>query len=281
MREVCEQCHQKTVTTLIERFKLGALEAEKFRQDVDLFLSTSDGLDNPEVAMMIQRLAKANLNKLDLYKEEKSKANRLVYSKYHYWKKRVKEHKSPFYLAAKLAVAGNVIDYGARTVPDDIPTAIEDLVEKSFKLDDTALLYEKIKRAKNVLYLGDNAGEIVFDKLLIQYIGHENLTYVVRGEPVLNDATLEDAKQIGMMDVCRVIHNGSDAPSTLLNQCSEEFLQAYKAADLIIAKGMGNFEGLLNESDERIFFMLMAKCDPIASLLGVNKGDMLVRQFLT
>jgi hypothetical protein len=126
------------------------------------------------------------------------------------------------------------------------------------------------------LYLGDNCGEIVFDKLFIETMDHPNVTFAVRGNPVINDATLEDAAQVGLDNVCRVISNGFDAPSTLLEFCSDEFAEAYNNADLVISKGQGNFEGLMESRHPNEFFLLIAKCWPIANLLGVGKNDMVV-----
>ena len=126
------------------------------------------------------------------------------------------------------------------------------------------------------MYLGDNAGEIVFDKLLIETIGNKNVTYVVRSAPILNDVTINDAKEVGIDNVAEVISSGYDAPSTVLSKSGTTFLNKYLSADLIISKGQGNLEGLLYENDPRIFFILMAKCDVIAETLKVNKGSFLV-----
>jgi damage-control phosphatase, subfamily I len=105
---------------------------------------------------------------------------------------------------------------------------------------------------------------------------HPNLTYVVRGGVTLNDATLKDAESTGMMSVANVITNGFDAPSTVLEKSSGEFLDYYQSADLIISKGQGNLEGLINEKDSRCFFLLMVKCEVIAEVLKVDKGSIVV-----
>lgn len=142
----------------------------------------------------------------------------------------------------------------------------------------TEKLHSEIIKAERVLYLGDNCGEIVFDKLLIETINHPNITFAVRGKPVINDPTLEDAGQVGMDKVCKIISNGADAPSTLLELSSAEFVEEYQNADLIISKGQGNFEGLMEDSHPNIIFLLIAKCSPIADLLRVEKNDMVVTQ---
>jgi hypothetical protein len=201
-------------------------------------------------------------------------------SGYKNWELLVKQSSDPLYTAVKLAVAGNVIDYGAQSVPDDINSQINILIKGKFKIDHTAELFRKIREAKSILYLGDNAGEVVFDKLFIETLQHPNVTYVVRGMPVINDVTFFDTEQVGFSGVCHVISNGYDAPSTILEYCSDEFLKLYHNADLIISKGQGNFEGLMNEQKENLYFLLMAKCEPMAKMLKVVKGDMIVTNLM-
>jgi uncharacterized protein with ATP-grasp and redox domains len=118
--------------------------------------------------------------------------------------------------------------------------------------------------ADRILYLADNAGEIVFDRLLIEALGSRRITLSVRGSPVLNDATIEDAKTAGLYDMVDVIENGSDAPGTILEECNDELRKCYQKADLIIAKGQGNFETLSRET-RNIYFLFKVKCAVIAS----------------
>jgi uncharacterized protein with ATP-grasp and redox domains len=231
---------------------------------------------NPVIATGIHRLARDILNRQELYKEEKHKANELLLGMYDVWSGMVAESEDPLFTAAKLAVIGNVLDYGAHSIESDIISQINTLSDNDLAKDESGELFKRIGSAGSILYLGDNAGEIVFDRLFIETSGHSNVTYVVRGEPVINDVTMEDAQQCGMDKVCRVISNGYDAPSTLPPYCSDEFTEQYNTADLIIAKGQGNLEGLMNSDHENLFFLLMAKCKPIAELVGVHVGDMVV-----
>jgi uncharacterized protein with ATP-grasp and redox domains len=266
----CAKCHQKTIEGLIDRFLANdAKKAETFRNEINNQLSKNSHLSNPYLAREIHNLSKKLLNTVDLYKAEKTYANKLLGDNYDYWKEFVLNSSAPFYNALRLSVAGNIIDYGAATVPDDIEVEIHQLLNQDLAIDQVSVLEKEIRKSKKILFLGDNAGEIVFDKLLIEFINHPNLIYAVRGEAIINDACMEDALQTGLTDVCRVITNGANAPSTLLELCSEEFLTHYHEADLIISKGMGNFEGLMNIKDKNIFFLLMAKCKPIADLLNV------------
>ena len=276
MRFECYFCLTKTVEKLINKFKPDQEVAEEFVFAINKLLSENRNLANPHLATYIHRLAKSTINNANLYAEEKCHANDVLLSKYNSWKTLVNSSCNPMFRAAKLAVTGNIIDYGAHSAPDDIEAQIHELLNTSLAIDETEKLFHKLKSADSVLYLGDNAGEIVFDKLFIETMNHPNVTYVVRDKPVINDVTFEDAAHAGMLQICKVISNGFDAPSTILKHCSAEFLNLYHKADLIIAKGQGNFEGLMNENRENLFFLLMAKCKPMAELLGVNKGDMVI-----
>ena len=279
MKKECFFCHTKTVEKLIQKFDPSADVAEDFLRSVNLLFGEEWKTTNPHLATKIHRLAKKKLNVADLYKEEKHNANALLLEHYDFWRSLISESSNPFRTAAKLAVIGNVIDYGAHSLnEDDIVSQIKSLITNELAVDETEKLSRQIRNANSVLYIGDNAGEIVFDKLFIETIGHHNITFAVRGQPVINDITVDDVKQTGINSLCKVITNGYDAPSTLPGHCSDEFMEAYNNADVIIAKGQGNFEGLMDEKRDNLYFLLMAKCNPIAGMLGVKKGDMLVKK---
>lgn len=276
MNYQCYFCTVKSAEKLIDKFRPEEKIAENFVFEVNRLLAESRENPTPLLSTFINRYAKKQFNSDDLYAEEKEHANSLLMEQYNNWKQYTLSSEHPLHTAAKLAVAGNIIDYGAHTAPADIQQQIKELLKKDLAIDDTPELFDRIKKAKSVLYLGDNAGEIVFDKLFIELLEHPNLTFAVRGEKVLNDITIEDAAFTGIDQICKVIHNGFDAPSTLLSYCSSEFQKAFNSADLIISKGQGNFEGLLNESNDKIFFMLMAKCKPMGEILGVKEGSLVV-----
>ena len=276
MRHECYFCHIRTIEKLIDKFKPDENVAQNFILSVHKLIESNWNLSNPHMATEIHRMAKDHLHNTNLYAEEKLKANELLLKEYPHWQTIVNESPNPFFTAAKLSVIGNIIDYGAQSVKDDISGQINSFFRKELKVDMTQELQNEINKAENILYLADNCGEIVFDKLFIETMNHPNITFAVRGKPVINDATLEDARQVGLDEVCRVIPNGFDAPSTLLEFCSEEFAKIYDNADLVISKGQGNFEGLMESRHPNEFFLLIAKCRPIADLLGVSKNDMVV-----
>ncbi len=277
MVDLCYDCHLSTINKLIKKFDLSHEDAQELIKESKTILRGFKDYSNPYIATYIHRLASEKIQCNSLYREEKLHANKILLSDYEYWKSFVLNSKEPLSTAIKLTVAGNIIDYGAQTQPADITQKIKELIELPLAIDHTKELLVKIKKAESVLYLGDNAGEIVFDKLLIELLQHPNLVYAVRGKPVINDVTYEDAGFVAIDQVCNIISNGFDAPSTLLDYCSDEFLEKFKNADLIISKGQGNFEGLMDVNNKSISFLLMAKCDPIAQILGVDKGSLIVK----
>jgi hypothetical protein len=142
---------------------------------------------------------------------------------------------------------------------------------------DIDMLRESIDSAKNILYLGDNCGEIVFDRLLIEQLPLDKVTFVVRGGPIINDATMGDARETGMTELVNVIDNGSNIPGTVLEKCSKEFRECFVDADLIIAKGQGNYE-TLSSCEKNIFFLLQAKCPVISGHIGCEQGSFIVKR---
>jgi damage-control phosphatase, subfamily I len=177
----------------------------------------------------------------------------------------------------RIAIAGNVIDFGVKSNLEEselFETIQECLAEQntSMQLND---FIEEVNKAEDILFLADNAGEIVFDRLLIERLPVEKITVAVKGYPVINDATMEDAIRAGLPQIVDVIDNGSDAPGTILESCSQSFRNRFEKADMIIAKGQGNYESLSN-IDKNVFFMLKAKCPVIASDIGCNMGEMVL-----
>ncbi|NLT51349.1 MAG: DUF89 family protein [Ignavibacteria bacterium] len=276
MQHECYSCHTSTVKKLIEKFKPLSNSANELLNETQILLKENANTDNPYLAAKIHRLVRKKLNNPDPYSEEKMFTNNLILSEYENWKMYIEKSSNPLLCSAKLAIAGNVIDYGAKSVNGNITDLIKNNLEKPLAIDDSEELFEQIKKAKNVLYLGDNSGEIVFDRIFIETIKHPDVFFVVRGEPVINDVTFQDAVQTGMNNICKIISNGYDAPSTLLEYCSDEFLEIFYKADLVISKGMGNFEGLYTNKEKNIYFLLMAKCKPIANMLKVNIGDLVI-----
>ncbi len=278
MKQACYFCHLKTLEKLLIKYAPSNEVAEKIIFEISHLLEENREKTNPALSGLMHSKVSSLLGLEDLYVEEKKSANKTILDHYDFWKNFVKKDtENVFENAVKLAVAGNIIDYGAHCMEEDIFQQLFSIISHEFSIDKSRNLQAEIQKAKNILYLGDNAGEIVFDKLLIETMNQSNVTFAVRGMPVINDATMADALEAGIEKVCRVIENGHNAPSTLLEHTSPAFKEAFNKADLIISKGQGNFEGLMEVRGKNIYFLLMAKCKPIADLLHVKKGDLVVQ----
>jgi len=273
--ERCKRCFLRTYHHLFEKFGVEAQSRQTFISFFHEEMDRCQHLSSPEIQLIMNHEFCRLIGVDDPFAEEKSHSNGIALDLYEQWKPVVMASGDPFDRAVRLALAGNIMDYGASN-GFDIQHTLDRVLHTPLAIDHTHRLRRALAEAKKILYLGDNAGEIVFDRLFIETIGHPDLTYAVKGAPVLNDATLADAEEAGMNLAADVITNGYGAPSTVLEHCSREFLSVYRLADLIISKGQGNLEGLMQENDPRIFFLLMAKCDVIAELLQVEKGSFIV-----
>jgi uncharacterized protein with ATP-grasp and redox domains len=276
MNHKCIFCFTKLFNNLLEKHIQGEEEKNKLAKSFFSYLSGIDtSLPTPYIARDIHAMIRNYLNNSDPYKEEKKENNTLILDVYDYLKERIHNAADPFKEALKLSIAGNIMDYGP-TNKFNIMDTVFQLEKYPIAIDYTENLRDQIKSSERILYLGDNAGEIVFDKLFLETINHPQVIYTVRGAPVINDITREDAKMVGMDEVAKVIDNGYDAPSTIVEQSSKKFQDYYQSADLIISKGQGNFEGLMNKKDKRIFHLLMVKCQVIGDYVGVDKGSILI-----
>jgi len=232
-------------------------------------------LTPPEIARTVYGVVQKHTGGIDAYVKIKQKSNRMSLELYPDLKQIIDSSETPFLNAVRLAVAGNVIDYGV-PFAFDIEREIEECLEKEFAVFDYKELEKGIEKAKLVLYILDNAGEIVFDKILIEEIKTE-VVAVVREKPIINDVTMQDAKEINLSDVCKVISSGSDIPGTILQEATKDFRSIYDKADLIISKGQGNYETLSDEKKD-IYFIFKAKCPVVAEHVGCNLGDIILKK---
>lgn len=228
----------------------------------------------PEMATRVYAVVKEITGVRDPFERIKEESIENALSRYADLKKAVEGAEDPLEAAVRIAIVGNLIDFGAST-EFDLDAAMEEVFDKRLAIDHFASFRETLAKARSVVYLGDNAGETVFDRVLIETMGKET-TYVVRDIPVINDATEEDARRSGLDAVARILPSGCYAPGTILSGCSEEFLRAYEDADLIVSKGQGNFETLSEETGP-LFFLLKVKCPVIARHLSAELGGMVLK----
>lgn len=226
----------------------------------------------PVIAQRIHKKLREKTGIADLYLDQKKAHNELALRLLPQLRKDVEQSDDPLISAAHFAIAGNIIDLGAKNGLDEseVLHAVEHAAEEPLEGDLDAFR-EAVRNAKSILYLGDNAGEIVFDRLLIEQLGPERVTLTVRGAPILNDALEADARIAGLIALVPTIGNGADVPGTDLGQCSTEFRSLFESADLVISKGQGNFE-TLNENPRQIFFLFKVKCPMVANASGKPLG---------
>ena len=236
----------------------------------------------PAMGRHIHRAVRELVHGGDPYSQMKDRFNRLALDMCPKLEARIGNAPNPTEMAVRLAIAGNVIDPAATGNLDE--AHVYEAIDRALAapLDgDVAAFLDAVSQADAILYLADNAGEIVFDRLLIEQMlklaPGVNVTVAVRGMAVLNDATMEDARAAGLTRLVEVIDNGTDVPGTILEECSEAFRERFWSADLVIAKGQGNYE-TLSEVEADIVFVLMAKCPVIARDLGCPVGSLVVRR---
>ena len=237
----------------------------------------------PESGKLVHGIIRRITGNNDPYLEIKDKSNRLALDVYDDLKKKLSNSEDRLSAAVELAITGNIIDFGVKNTLDVDAEISRIVAEKGSiitsgdrSIFDIEKFIDALSSAETVLFLADNAGEVVFDKILIEEINSlypkAKIIYAVKDKPIINDALIEDAFYCGIDKVADVISSGSDAPGTVLYLCSEEFMKIYSEADVIISKGQGNYEALSDE-DRPIYFLLMAKCPVIADDIGCKVGD--------
>ncbi|MCD6379332.1 DUF89 family protein [bacterium] len=228
----------------------------------------------PETGMLIYDKVSKITGEYDPYKKVKEKNISQALDLYPSLKNEIKNSDDRLLTAIRLAIAGNVIDFGVNK-KFDIEEEINVVLKKDFSIFDYDKFKHHLGKTDEILYIGDNAGESVFDRILIEEI-KKPVTYVVREIPVINDVTREDAIQAGVDKVARILSSGTRAPGTVLETCNAEFMQLYRKSKFIISKGQGNYEGLSEEKGP-VFFLLKAKCWVIANDIGVSEGDIVLK----
>jgi len=189
---------------------------------------------------------------------------------------------NPLDIALKLAAAGNIIDFGPGydLSRDNVLKTIKESMEKDYSQEVFVSLASALKDADKLLYLGDNAGEIVFDKIFIRTIKecypHLQIDFATRGEPIMNDVTEEDAYMVGIDTYANIINNGTDIPGTILEHCSDSFVNVFNEADVIISKGQGNFESLYGNGYNNLYYIFLCKCDLFMDRFGARRNDLVL-----
>ena len=228
----------------------------------------------PETGRLIYRLVTQITGNPDPYRELKRESTEKALTLYPSMKETILAAEDSLLTAIRIAIAGNIIDMGPSAI-FDIDATLRDALIRPFAICDYVPFGKELADCGSILYIGDNAGETVFDRLLIEQM-NKPTTFVVREKPIINDATHEDAVQAGLDKVATIMSSGADAPGAVIETCSAEFRMKLDDADFVIAKGQGNYEAL-SDYPRPIFFLLKAKCRMIAKSLGVQKGDLILK----
>lgn len=236
-------------------------------------------LSPPHMGQIIHRIVRQESGNNDPYQQEKARLNRLAHDLCQTLKLDVSRSQRPRDFALRLAIAGNILDFGP---PDNefglkFKPIVESAASQDLEIDHRNAFWNAMEDAESILYLADNAGEIFFDRILLEYLPTEKITLAVRGGPAINDVTRADLNGTDLEHLVPVIDNGSDAPGTILEDCSDDFHRRFEAADVVISKGQGNYE-TLNTVNKHIFFLLKAKCSVIARDLNCRPGGLIVKE---
>ena len=219
----------------------------------------------------------------DIYAKVKEESNAIALAYAEEFRNKIAISASPFETALQIAAAGNIIDFGAKRHGSiNLEQELQSFEKTSFDRYDIEPFKKVLSNASTLLYICDNSGEIVFDMLFIEELQqeypHVQIVAALRDKPIINDATLKDAKAIGLNRLIRTISSGSVYPGTILSETTEEFQNLYNSTDVILSKGQGNFETFLPIADKRLFFLLRIKCDYMASLSKVDKDNLVLLQ---
>lgn len=254
---------------------------EALREVMSYLLYEEWGKAIPELGTNVHRIVKRVTGNEDPYKQLKDECNEMASNLYPKLELAVKNSNDPLLTAAKIAIAGNTIDFGPR-IEIDVEKEVQKVLEGKLAINDIDQLKGSAQKSKDILYLADNAGETFFDRILIGELVRRdiNVTYVVKGGPILNDATLRDAEMAGINSVAKVISTGTDCAGVLFSECSKHFLREFEKSSLVISKGQGNYESLNDVKNKEIFFLLKIKCPIIAEDIGAKKASTVLKRFL-
>ncbi len=259
-------------------------QIELVKQIMATMASIDEDASSPYIAHKIQIALKESLKNPDPYREDKKYYNLEMLKLENELKQLLESSDNPFDTGLKLAAAGNIIDFGPgyELSRDVVLRTIKETLAKDYQHEVSESLKAALEHADKILYLGDNAGEIVFDKVFIQTIKEcypqREVYFATRGKPVLNDITEEDAYLVGMDSLAMIINNGTDIPGTVLEYCSSDFRKIFVEADIIISKGQGNFESLLGCGRENLYYIFLCKCSLFMERLGAKQNDIMLMQ---
>ncbi|MFA7084149.1 MAG: ARMT1-like domain-containing protein [Arcobacteraceae bacterium] len=278
----CVECIVGQINKAIVHLKLDEETAKTIQEEV-LKKSKSFSFEHtpPYVAREVYEYLALQTNCSDPLERIKQESIENALEFVPFIEKKIRQEEDKLFTAIKASVAGNVIDFGAKE-QFCLEEEINKVFHTNFAIDHYSKLLKQLENKKSVLILADNAGENVFDKILIKIIKrlypNKHITYATRGKPIINDITTKEAIQIGIDKFATVMSTGVDTPGLELSRANTSFRSIFEKAELIISKGMGNFECLEASKDKRIFFLFKVKCNVVANAIGKEIGDIILKQ---
>lgn len=234
----------------------------------------------PEIAADVYEKMAVIAGKNDLYDEVKEHSTKKALTFIPLLKEKLFESQDKLLTATKIAVAGNVIDLAAE-VEFDLHEEFEKIFHTEFAYNDFERFASKLQDAKSVLVIGDNVGEHIFDYMFLETLKelfpYVKYSYMVRGNPIINDVTLKEAKEAGFHKLCNLVDSGVNTPGFVYERANEHAKELFENADLVISKGMGNYECLTPPRRENICFLLKVKCQVVANSLNKEVGDIVCK----
>jgi uncharacterized protein with ATP-grasp and redox domains len=285
------ECYPCILRQAVSAIGLGELDdtlGKRLMDETMTDLLNRSESESPQTAIVrmyerIERLLPGRETPLDLFSTIKKESNATAMQYFNYLESFVDSAPSPLEEGVRKAAAGNIIDFGALAHGNvDIETEIRNIPSLRFSVYDFQPLKERLAGTKTLLYIGDNTGEIVFDRVFIRRLKRDfpeiRVVFATRSRPVLNDATVEDAHDVGLDQEAEIISSGCGLPGVVLDKTTAQFQDLFSSADLIIAKGQGNYEGLIDVHDDRLFCILRIKCRRVGMDVGAPVGALVLRQ---
>ena len=271
----CYLCIFSQALKISKRMKLSEQKTSEILRGVGKILSKYDlNVTPPEIAKEVYEFISKISKVKDPYLNEKKEAINEALKFKKILQKRIQKSKNPLFDACRVAVSGNVIDLGVNQ-EYDLQKEIKNIFELNFKYNDFDKFQSELNNAKSIVYLADNAGENVFDEILIEVLKNyvDTIYYFVRGKPIINDVTKEDLAGLEIEKLAEIIDTGVSTPGFNLKFANKLSKKLFYEADMVISKGMGNFECLYNECKRSVFYLFKVKCEVVAREVKANIGE--------
>lgn len=281
----CISCNINQVIKITEILEINPIKREQIMREVLKYLHTASyNQSNPELIKGTWDIIIESINNKNPYKSIKEKYNSLLLTIENKIEKSIGTSNNELLKAIKISTIGNIIDFASNHNFDEdiIMKRIENIDNEIISKDHSSKLIELLLNSKTLLFIGDNCGEIVLDKILLRTIKKYNpnidIFYGVRGTPILNDVTTEDAKDVKIDDYAQIISNEDGSLGTVINKVGGQFKKIFNESDVVISKGQGNFESLSDVSKKNLFFMFLVKCKAVGRIIGTDTNQIICAQ---